>query len=162
MSYAEAARKQWEALVYYALALPERGYEDRIRALAGEVGTSFGVLKRKCDAIRDAHYAKGLDFDAIVALGQGKTLSVYAQKRAKYAEKTRIMKIRIPSSMYDAIQNPHASPDQEEPLMQRLHRLLGIKTWSEFWEFTLAMYGNATDDAIIHEGGEHPGKKKRR
>ncbi len=158
MSYAEAARRQWEELVRAALALPERGYEERIRGLAGEVGVTFGVLKRKCDAIRDA----GLGAEAIIEQGQGKTLSAYAKKRKKYDERTRFLKIRIPASMYDAIQNPHASPDQEEPLMQRLHRLLGIKTWSEFWEFTLAMYGNATDDAIIHEGGEHPGKKKRR
>jgi len=158
VSYADATRKQWEELVRVALALSERGYDDRIRQLAGEVGVTFGVLKRKCDAIRN----ESKSAEDIIAQGQGKTLSAYAKQRKKYDEKTKMLRIRIPASLYDAIQNPRASVDQEEPVMTRLHRLIGIRTWTEFFEFDVAMYANATDEEILHAAGEHPGKKKRR
>jgi hypothetical protein len=162
MTYAEATREQWKHLVRLALTIPDRDYEGHIRRLAGEVGQTFGVLKRKCDAIRHEH-EKGLSEESIVSLGQGVILASYIKARKKaVGEKTRMLVCRIPASMYDAIQNAHASPDQEEALMTRLNRLLGIRTWEEFWNFNLSVFATATDDEILHQGGEHPGKRKRK
>lgn len=160
MSYASAARDQWRELVEEALRLPEQGYDQAVKDLADSAGVTFGVLKRKCDAIRSA--AAEMDRDSIVASGQGDILRSYVAKRAKYEEKTRKLIQVIPASLYDAIQSSRRpSPDSEEAFFTRLNRVLGIRRHEEVWEFVLSVFADLSDRDLLHLAGMFPLKKKR-
>ena len=160
MSYAESTQETWKQLVRFALSISERGYEERIRTEAEAAGSRFGLLKRKCDAIR-FQSSEGRSEEEIVQAGQSATLSAYVKHRRKWDEKTRMLRFRVPVSLFDAIQNPHASADSEEPLITRLSRVCQIRTSNELWEFLLSVFADLSDKDIAGLAGIEQEKKKR-
>ena len=65
-------------------------------------------------------------------------------------------------SLADAIQCEDASPDQDEPIVNRIARLLHLETSEELWTYWHSVFVDLTDEEIIHSGGEMLEKKRKR
>jgi hypothetical protein len=150
------AQEQWKAIV--------ESYREGItpEALAVEAGSNLATMKLKFRAIEFKH-EEGWDLQAIIAAGQGPTLSSYAKaKKNGHNEKEKVLRWRVPASLADCIQNDNASPDAEEALITRLHRVLGLETSEEFWMFVHSWFGEVSDAELLHHAGEGKPKKKGR
>ena len=151
--FAVAAKEQWSALVNLVLDGSD------VEALAKDSSMNPAVVKRKRDAIRFKH-EQGFGREVIIANGQHWTLSSYARAKKNGDERQRILRWRVPASLADCIQNDNASPDAEEALVTRLHRVLGLETSESFWMFLHSWFSDLTDADLLHHGGE--GKLMRR
>jgi len=147
--------EQWKAIVeaYREGVTPE--------ALAQEAGSNVATMKQKYRAIEFQH-EKGYGFEVIVANGQGWSLSSYSRAKRNGHEKEKVLRWRVPASLADCIQNDSASPDAEEALITRLHRVLGLETSEEFWMFIHSWFGEVSDPELLHHAGEGKPKKGRR
>lgn len=148
------AQEQWKAIV--------EAYRAGVTAedLAREAGSNPSTVRQKYRAIHWKHETD-CDFEAIIAAGQGPTLSSYAKARKNGHEKEKVLRWRVPASLADCIQNDNSSPDAEEALITRLHRVLGLETSEDFWMFIHSWFGEVSDAALLHHAGEGKMKKRR-
>ena len=153
--FVSSSAEQWGNLVRLVLdgENPER--------LAVETKQNIQVLKRKFQAVKHA-WESGCSAEAIILSGQNTILSLYAKSKRNGDEPQRILRWRISKGLADAIQSEDPSKDAEEPLVNRIARLLHIETSEELWEFFHSVFADWPDEMILNYGSELVEKKKRR
>ncbi len=161
----------WRGEFWFGMVFMNENAKDRLAIVEKErwailvkiamSGASSEVPKHKFQAIQFAKEA-GSTEEAIIAAGQGATLSSYAKAKKNGNERQRVLRWRISASLADAIQCDMVNEDAEEPLVSRLIRLLGIKTSEELWMFIHSVFRDFSDEDIIHSGGEAMPKKSSR
>ena len=143
--YAKAKQEEWTALVESVL---DGQHVD------------CPMYKRK--AIKWARET-GCTQEAIINLGQSRVLSNYS--KAKTDAKNfpqKVLRWRVSSRLADAIYSSSTSPDQEESLVTRLHRVLHITKSEEFFEFILSIFADLSDREICHLAGDDDAEKPTR
>ncbi len=153
--FVSSSRESWKAIV--------EAYREGItpEALAQEAGSNLATMKQKYRAIEHKH-EEGLDLEAIIAAGQGPTLSSYARaKKNGHSEPEKVLRWRVSRRLADAIMSSETSPDQEEALASRLVRVCGLRTSEEFWEFINSVFADWSDTDLLHHAGEATGKKEK-
>jgi len=153
--FVSSSSENWKATV--------EAYREGItpETLAEESSSNVATMKQKYRAIEHEH-EKGLDLEAIIAAGQGPTLSSYARaKKNGHSEPERVLRWRVSRRLADAIMSSETSPDQEEALATRLVRVCGLKTSEEFWEFINSVFADWSDADLLHHAGEATGKKEK-
>jgi hypothetical protein len=163
MTFAEASAKQWEEIVEQARHL--RKPVEEIAAHFADKNTSQGSIKGRVKAIRWALTEAGWTVEKIVEEGQTAVRSAYERSKRNGEEPNRIVRWAIPVSLAEAIQwSKRSSPDAEESLTERFHRL-GIKRSVEFFEFIHSTFADMDDEEILNRRGaftEKDAPKRRR
>lgn len=148
----QAAQEQWRALVGIAISCSD----DRVASLAAEIAPKFGAMPtsmvRKMQAVR--HLArKGKTSDEIIGLGQSETLSQAASDRHRAFGPQRILSYRVSKSLADLFECEYPAPGAPEPIVTRLHRVCGITTADDLFDFLVAAIEHATDEELRHHAG---------
>jgi hypothetical protein len=155
--YARVKQAEWSELVRLVLSTPENRLEGTIVEVAKEANTSVPALRNKAYAILAAHIA-GSSWQQILDSGQSTILRWYGNRNRSGAEKRKRLSWMVSASLADSIQSDSPSPDQEEPLVTRLHRL-GLRTSDDLWEFLHSWFALESDEALEHHIGEFVPKR---
>ncbi len=139
--YEKASQEQWASLVEAVLS-----------------GEHVDCPTYKRNAILWAR-GRGCTGQAIKNIGQQKIMSAHATWRASTEEKERVVKMRLPCSLADALMSRNTSADQEESLWVRLERVCGLKRSRDKIEFILSNYADLTDENLKHLAGEFDAPK---
>ena len=163
MTFAEASARQWAEIVGWAIHL--RTPIDEIAGFFADKNTSEGSIKGRVKAIRWALSEGGWTTDRIIAEGQTAVRSAYERSKRNGDERKRQIKYNLPVSLAEAIQwSDKSSPDAEEALFTRFHRL-GITTSKDAFEFILSTFADLDDVEILNRRGaftEKDAPKRRR
>jgi hypothetical protein len=162
--YAAASAKLWSELVTHALLTKEDRLERLYEELAKSSKSSKQAIKRKIQAVRWAGI-NGLDREKIIEQGQSAILSGYAKAKKEEHGPQRVLSWRVSKSLADAIYCENPSQDQDEPIVNRIARLLKIETSEQLWEFWHSEYADLSDEQIQNRGGvwtEKDGPRKKR
>jgi len=151
--FVSAASEQWAMLVLVVLE------GQNAEQLAAETKQNVRVLKRKFQAIKHA-WESGCSTDLIASMGQNLTLSMYAKAKRNGNEPQRVLRWRLSKGLADAIQCEKPSLDVDEPLVNRIVRVLRIQTSEELWEFFHSVFADWSDTMLLNYGGELVQKKK--
>ena len=140
----KAQREQWEATV---------------QAVLDNEDADVAPYKRK--SILWAR-SEGCSADTITNLGQRTVLANYQKfkKNGGASERKKWLKFLVPCSLADAVMSEATSPDQEEALVTRLHRVCGIRKANELWEFLLSVFADLSDDDLRNLSGEGDVEKR--
>src|ERR1700687_552791 len=150
--YSEASAAQWKAIVRLAFRCNPGRTAEMAATIAKQTQSRKATVKRKIDAILFKR-SEGWDEQAIVAAGQGPTLSSYAKHQQNGHEKQRVLSWRVSKSLADAIMSSETSPDQDEALASRLVRVLGMQTSEQFWEFLHSVFADLSDSELKNLAG---------
>ena len=163
------AAEQWRDLVNFAMDTPEDKLPQLVEKLASAwkdapSPESKASLLRKFKAVRSLAL-NGSSREDICKMGQSKTLSAHAITKRNGHEPVRQIKYNLPATLAEAIQwSDKSSPDAEEALFTRFHRL-GITTSAQAFEFILSTYADMDDEEILNRRGaftEKDAPKRRR
>ena len=158
--FTRAAESQWKELVVHSLIVTEDKIDMIAAALAMSSKTSKENIKHKILAIRWAVNTQSSV--QIIEAGQSKILSAYRKARRNgLNDPQRLLAWKVSKSLADAIQCEDPSPDQDEPIVNRIARLLKIDTSESLWEFWHSVFSDLSDDEILHLGGEVREKKQK-
>lgn len=165
-SFGELAARQWQVLVTHALIVFEDHIDELAETLAKASKSSKDAMRRKILAIRSAG-TNGMTSQDILAKGQSEILSLYAKARRNGShDPQRLLAWRVSRSLADAIQCESPNPDCDEPIVNRIARLLQIETSEQLWEFWYSVFSDLSDAEIKNLGGmwtekDAPRKRKR-
>ena len=138
-------KAEWSALVTVAWVTQPSMVERAAKVLAESAGIGHKTLKRKFVAI---HYARaqGVSHDDIVARGQEKTLKMWVTEKVKARSAPLVP---FPHKLTPAVR------DAFDENCRRVAKVLHLKTWDEVVQWINAQIELASDDEILHGGGEY-------
>lgn len=153
LDHIEAAeRERWRTLVGIAISCSE----DKLKIIAGQIAPKFvsmpSSILRKMQAVRQVAL-KGKSSDEIIEMGQSQTLSLAASDRHRAFGPQRILSYRVSKSLADLFECEHQAPGAPEPVVTRLHRVCGISTADDLFDFLAAIIEHATDEELRHHAG---------
>ena len=142
--------EEWKNLVMVACATDAK-YIDKAAAVlstAAKVGKS--TLKRKIVAI---HYARshGLGFEQIIDAGQKHILKTFVEEKVKARTAPLVV---FPHKLTPEVAKAF------DANCRRVGKLLQLRTWDEVVQWINAQIELASDEEIVHAGGEADVKKR--
>jgi hypothetical protein len=144
------SQAQWQDLVDIACSISAERIDKAAGVLAARARTGKETVLRKMHAIQFLQ-AKGLEADAIKAIGQAKALSDFT--KAKKAERTEDL----------VMMKFYVSPDFKDRFTTQLWhvgKVLKRKTSEEVLDFCLSLM-TVPDEEIRHLAGEGDAPKKK-
>jgi hypothetical protein len=144
-----------------SLLLHEEHIREYAAMLASRAKVSKEAMLQKILAVRWAA-TNGFTSQDIIANGQSRILTAYRKARRNGSEDPqRLLAWRVSKGLADAIQCEDPSPDQDEPIVNRIARLLHLERSEELWTFWHSVFVDLTDEQILHLGGEYLEKKQK-
>jgi len=132
----KAAREAWEATVEAVLANEDvdvAAYKRRAILFAKETGCSE---------------------QAIINLGQRQVLSTHAKFLKNGSGRQRVLRWRISAALADSVQCATINRDAEEPMVNRICRLTGIRTSEDLWLFIHSLIQELPDEYLVNHNGD--------
>jgi len=138
-------KEEWRNLCQIAWVTQPSMVERAAKVLAESAGIGHKTLKRKFVAI---HYARaqGVSHDDIVARGQEKILKQFVTEKVKARSAPLVA---FPHKLTPAVR------DAFDENCRRVAKVLHLKTWDEVVQWINAQIELASDEEILHGGGEH-------
>lgn len=148
--YIASSKEVWKVTVHCAYTCSSERMEREVVSLARDSSTNPAVLRRKFQAIQFKR-DQGWTEEAIVAAGQGPTLSSYAaDRKTRQNEKQRHLRWKVPASLADAV----------ETEVVRIATVLGLTTSEDLWDFWLSVMIDLTPPQLRHLAGQPKLRKK--
>jgi hypothetical protein len=142
--YVAGANSQWGFLVDLACSLSPDRLDRAAQVLAKRTNVSKDSLKRKMEAIHRAQ-AKGIEAEALKAIGQEKILSDYVKaKKSERVEGLATLSYRMAPDLKEAVQKQ----------LVRVARVLKLTTSDQVFEFLNSVMQEWTPEEIRHAAGD--------
>lgn len=141
----QTMRSQWQQLVEIAFALSrDRGDVEQVsHQLARASGTAEDSIKRKILAIQHAQ-TLGYSEEEVSKMGQTRVLSDYGKKKKQDKYEDLVwLKFQIPGSQREVARQQ----------LDRVCKVLDLKTSEQLWDFLLAELSTASDEDLRHAAG---------
>jgi hypothetical protein len=135
----KAAREAWEATV---------------QAVLDNEDADVASYKRR--AIRWAKES-GCSQENIIGLGQATVLANYQRFKKNGLGRQRVLRWRISAALADAIQCATVNEDVEEPMVNRICRLTGIRTSEDLWLYLHSLIQELPDEYLVNHNGDGNG-----
>jgi hypothetical protein len=135
---------EWAALVTVAWVTKPNLADRAAKVLAEAANVGSKTLKRKIAAIHHAR-EQGLSLEEITSRGQKKILEQFVKEKVKART---LPLVAFPHKLTPPVR------DAFDASCRRVANLLGLKTWDEVIDWINAQIELATDEEILHGGGE--------
>jgi hypothetical protein len=101
--------------------------------------------------------SEGCSAETIANLGQATVLANYQKFKRSGSGRQRVLRWRISAALADAIQCATVNEDVEEPMVNRICRLTGIRTSEDLWTYLHSLIQELPDEFLLNHNGDGNG-----